>query len=64
MCVVNLPAVSAESQKLPSLQALLTLVANFKLAKVSLRCACSGLIMTNISVFELPPREYCNRYVS
>ena len=47
-----------------SLRARLTFVANFKLVKVSLRCACSGLIMTNISVFELPPREYCNKYVS
>ena len=41
-----------------------TLVANFKLVKVSLRCACNGLIITNISVFELPPSEYCRRYVS
>ena len=39
----------------------LTFVANFKLVKVSLRCACSGLIMTNIRVFELPPKEFCRR---
>lgn len=39
----------------------LTLVANLRLVKVSLRCACSGLIMTNIRVFELPPREFCRR---
>lgn len=41
-----------------------TLVANFKLVSVSLRCASSGLAITNISVFELPPREYCSRYVN
>ena len=41
-----------------------TLVANFKLVRVSLRCACNGLIMTNMSVLELPPSENCSRYVS
>ena len=41
-----------------------TFVANFKLVNVSLKCACSGLIITNMSVFELPPREFCSRYVS
>lgn len=41
-----------------------TFVANFKLVIVSLRCASSGLIITNMRVLELPPREYCNRYVN
>ena len=41
-----------------------TFVANFKLVKVSLRWACSGLIITNMRVFELPPRENCSRYVN
>jgi hypothetical protein len=40
------------------------LVANFKLVNVSPRCASSGLIITNMSVFELPPREYCSKYVN
>lgn len=40
---------------------LCTFVANFKLVKVSLRCACKGLIMTNMSVLLLPPSEYCKR---
>lgn len=40
------------------------MVANFKLVSVSLRCASSGLAITNISVFELPPSEYCRRYVN
>ena len=35
----------------------LTLVANFKLVNVSLKCACSGLIITNMRVLELPPSE-------
>jgi hypothetical protein len=43
---------------------LCTLVANLRLVTVSCRCACSGLTMTNMSVFELPPREYCRRYVN
>ena len=38
-----------------------TFVANFRLVKVSLRCAWNGLIITNMSVFELPPREVCKR---
>lgn len=38
-----------------------TFVANFKLVIVSLRCACSGLIITNIKVLLLPPSEYCSR---
>lgn len=38
-----------------------TFVANFRLVNVSLRWACSGLIMTNMRVFELPPRENCRR---
>ena len=42
----------------------LAFVANFKLVRVSLRCACSGLTMTNMSVFELPPKENCSKYVS
>ena len=41
-----------------------TLVANFRLVRVSLRCACNGLIMTNMSVLELPPSENCSRYVN
>ena len=41
-----------------------TLVANFKLVKVSAKWACSGLIITNISVLEFPPSEFCNKYVS
>ena len=40
---------------------LLTFVAKFKLLNVSLRCSWSGLIMTNMSVFELPPKEFCKR---
>ena len=64
ICVLCTCWRSALIPEAPSLHALLTLVANFKLVRVSLRCACRGLIMTNISVFELPPREYCNRYVS
>lgn len=43
---------------------LCTFVANLRLVNVSLRCACSGLTMTNINVFELPPRENWRRYVS
>ena len=43
---------------------LCTFVANLRLVIVSWRCACNGDTMTNMSVFELPPREYCNRYVS
>ena len=42
----------------------LTLVANLRLVNVSLRWACSGLIMTNMSVFEFPPREFCSKYVN
>lgn len=42
----------------------ITFVANFKLVSVSLRCAWSGLIITNMRVFELPPRENCKRYVN
>jgi hypothetical protein len=42
----------------------LTCVANFKLVSVSPRCASRGLAITNMSVFELPPREYCSRYVN
>lgn len=42
----------------------LTFVANFKLVSVSLRCTSRGLAITNMSVFELPPKEYCNRYVN
>jgi hypothetical protein len=40
---------------------LCTFVANFKLVKVSERCAFNGLAMTNISVLELPPRENWRR---
>ena len=43
---------------------LCTLVANLRLVTVSCRCACSGLTMTNMRVLELPPREYCRRYVN
>ena len=43
---------------------LCTLVANLRLVTVSCRCAWSGLTMTNMSVLELPPREYCRRYVN
>lgn len=42
----------------------LTCVANFKLVNVSPRCASRGLAITNISVFELPPSEYCSKYVN
>lgn len=35
-----------------------TLVANFKLVTVSLRCASIGLAMTNMRVLEFPPSEY------
>jgi hypothetical protein len=42
----------------------LTCVANFKLVSVSPRCASRGLAMTNMSVFEFPPSEYCSKYVS
>jgi hypothetical protein len=41
-----------------------TFVANLRLVIVSCRCACSGLTMTNMSVFELPPSEYWRRYVN
>lgn len=41
-----------------------TFAANFRLVRVSLRCSFSGLTMTNISVLELPPSEYCSRYVN
>jgi len=40
------------------------LVANFKLVKVSVKWASNGLAMTNMRVFELPPNEYCKRYVN
>lgn len=43
---------------------LCTFVANLRLVTVSCRCACSGLTMTNMRVLELPPREYCRRYVN
>jgi hypothetical protein len=48
----------------PDGMARITFVANFKLVSVSLRWAWSGLIMTNMRVFELPPRENCKRYVN
>lgn len=35
----------------------LTFVANFRLVSVSFMCPRSGLTMTNMRVFELPPRE-------
>ena len=38
-----------------------TFVANFRLVSVSFRCPCSGLIMTNMSVLELPPSENWRR---
>ena len=41
-----------------------TFVANFKLVNVSLKWASKGLAITNMSVFELPPNEYCSKYVN
>lgn len=41
-----------------------TLVANFKLVKVSVKCACIGLAMTNMRVLELPPSEYWSKWVN
>jgi hypothetical protein len=40
---------------------LCTLVANFKLVKVSDMCAWSGLTITNMRVLEFPPKENWRR---
>jgi hypothetical protein len=64
MGIVNLEGSSVNHLTPLRLANSLTLVANFRLVRLSLRCACSGLIITNISVFELPPSEYCRRYVN
>jgi len=58
MGVMNLAMVSYDSV---GLGRKLTFVANFKLVKVSVKWASSGLAMTNMSVLELPPNEYCKR---
>ena len=65
MGVMHLPSVISSSlERIDRIIRTLTFVANFKLVKVSLRCTCSGLIMTNMSVFEFPPSENWRRYVS
>lgn len=41
-----------------------TLVANRSEFTVSLKCSSCGDTLTNMSVLELPPSEFCSRYVS
>ena len=65
MRVMHLPPiVSSPSLNESWVLRYLTFVANFRLVSVSLRCAWSGLTITNMSVFELPPRENWRRYVN
>ena len=42
----------------------LTLVANRRELRVSEKHSSLGLMLTNMSVFELPPRLFCSRCVS
>ena len=41
-----------------------TLVANLREFKVSPKHSSLGLMLTNIKVFELPPRLFCSRWVN
>ena len=41
-----------------------TLVANLRELSVSAKHSSLGLMLTNIKVFELPPRLFCSRWVS
>lgn len=61
MCIVDLGIDECKSISNEVILVKHTFVANFKLVKVSLRCASNGLTITNMSVLEFPPSEYCSR---
>ena len=60
MSVVDLQSISACHPE-QSVEVKRTFVANFKLVKVSRKCASNGLTITNMRVLEFPPSEYCSR---